>query len=132
MVSTKGSAVCAAANPASPKRANTPASRADAIATGMRFITRSNQPVAPATVISTAQAMKAPTACAIVKPPPVLAAAPASPALASTAAPGVLQATITGFLSHSDGTRVHTPMPMPSAHIHEAMMSGVAPKACAA
>ena len=129
MVSTKGSAVCAAANPASPKRANTPANRAEAIATGMRFIARSNQPVAPATVISTAQAMKAPTACAIVNAPPV---APASPALASTAAPGVLHATITGFLSHSDGTRVHTPIPIPSAHIHDAMMSGVAPKASAA
>ena len=45
-----------------PKRASTPASSAEAIAIGILFITRSNQPVAPASVISSAQTMKAPTA----------------------------------------------------------------------
>ena len=69
--------------------------------------------------------MKAPTASFIVKPP-------ARPALASTAAPGVLQATITGLRNHSEGTSVHRPMPRPIAHIHEAITAGVAPKACAA
>ena len=54
------------------------------------------------------------------------------PALASTAAPGVLQAIITGFFSHSDGKAVVSPMPRPSAHIQDVVCSGVAPKACAA
>ena len=63
--------------------------------------------------------MKAPTASCMEKPPN-------APALASTAAPGVLQATITGFFSHSEGTIEHRPIPIPSAHIHEAIISGVA------
>jgi hypothetical protein len=54
------------------------------------------------------------------------------PATASTAAPGVLQAIITGLRHHSEGSAEASPMPMPSAHIHEAAISGVAPKACAA
>jgi hypothetical protein len=57
----------------------------------MRFMTRSNQPVTPASVISAAHTMNAPTASAMLK-------TPARPAVASTAAPGVDQATITGFL----------------------------------
>ena len=80
---------------------------------------RSNQPVTPHSVINAAQTMKAPTASAIENPP-------VSPAVASTAAPGVLQATMTGFFHHSEGSSVHSPMPSPSAHIHEAIMSGVA------
>jgi hypothetical protein len=60
--STSGSAVCAAMKAPSPKRASTPASSAEAMAMGILFITRSNQPVAPASTISTAQTMKAPTA----------------------------------------------------------------------
>ena len=90
MSTTSGSADWAAAKPASPKRAKTPASSALARATGMRFITRSNQPVAPTSTTSAALTIKAPTASPIEKPP-------ATPALASTAAPGVLQATITGL-----------------------------------
>ena len=82
--------------PRRPKRASTPASSAEAIAIGMRFITRSNQPVAPTSVISAAQTMKAPTASAMAK----RHAAPP----ASTAAPGVDQATITGLRQHSDST----------------------------
>ena len=39
---------------------------------------------------------------------------------------------MTGFLSHSEGTNVHSPIPMPRAHIQEAIISGVALKACAA
>ena len=57
---------------------------------------------------------------------------PATPAVASTAAPGVLQATITGFFSHSEGPSVHRPMPRPSAHIQELISAGVAPSAVAA
>ena len=57
---------------------------------------------------------------------------PATPAVASTAAPGVLQATITGWRSHSEGSTLHSPMPRPSAHIHEASWAGVAPSAVAA
>ncbi len=91
----------------------------------MRFITRSNQPVAPTSTMSAAQAMKAPTAWSMEKPP-------ASPAVASTAAPGVLQATMTGWRSISEGTAEHRPMPRPRAHIHEVICAGVAPKACAA
>src|SRR6218665_2191059 len=74
--STSGSAVWAATNACRPNRASTPASSAVAISIGMRFITRSNQPVMPASVMSTALAMKAPTACAMSKPPPPPAPAP--------------------------------------------------------
>ena len=95
------------------------------MAIGMRFISRSNQPVAPNRMIRAAQTMKAPTASAMEK-------TPASPAVASTAAPGVLQATMTGWRKMRDGTAVHRPMPSPSAHIQEVSCSGVAPKACAA
>ena len=85
----------------------------------------SNQPVNPSKAISAALTMKAPTAWAIEKPP-------ANPAVASTAAPGVDQATITGFFSHNEGIAEHTPIPMPSAHIHDEISAGVALKASAA
>ena len=39
-----------------------------------------------------------------------------------------LQATITGLRSQSDGSSVHKPMPRPSAHIHELICAGVAPR----
>ncbi len=91
----------------------------------MWSISRSNQPVTPNSVISTAQAMNAPTACGMVKAPPAAA-------VANTAAPGVLQAIITGMRSHSEGSSDAKPMPSPSAHIHEAVCAGVAPKAVAA
>ena len=52
--------------------------------------------------------------------------------MANTAAPGVLQATITGLRNHSEGTRLHKPIPRLSAHIQELICAGVAPKACAA
>ena len=57
---------------------------------------------------------------------------PAMPAVASTAAPGVLQATMTGCLRMSEGMAEARPMPSPSAHIHEVICAGVAPNACAA
>ena len=44
----------------------------------------------------------------------------------------MLQAIITGLRHQSDGSAVASPMPRPSAHIHELMNSGVAPKDCAA
>ncbi len=125
MSTTSGSAVCAAANACRPKRASTPASSADAMAMGMRFMTRSNQPVAPARVMSAPHTRNAPIASFMEKPP-------ARPALASTAAPGVLQAIITGCFKSSDGMADVRPMPSPSAHIHEVICSGVAPNACAA
>ena len=125
ITSTKGIAVCTAKNPCKPNRTSTPANSAEAMPIGMRFITRSNQPVAPHSAISTALIMNAPTASLMLKPP-------ATPAVASTAAPGVLQATMTGNLSHNDGTNEHKPMPTPSAHIQDVMISGVALKACAA
>ena len=88
-------------------------------------MTRSNHPVAPASVISAAQTMNAPTASAMENPP-------ARPAVASTAAPGVDQATITGFLRISEGMAEHRPMPRPRAHIQEVICAGVAWNACAA
>ncbi len=91
----------------------------------MRLITRSNQPVAPATAMSSAQIMKAPTASAMLK-------APEAPAVASTAAPGVDQATITGWRMSIEGTSEHSPMPSPSAQIQEVICPGVAWKAWAA
>src|SRR6185312_389953 len=96
-----------------------------ASATGMRFMIFSNQPVIPHTVMRAADTMKAPTASAMEKPP-------VSPAVASTAAPGVLHATITGMRKSSEGTSEHSPMPRPSAHIHEEICAAVAWKACAA
>ena len=91
----------------------------------MRSIRRSNQPVTPTSVVSAAQTKKAPVASAMPKPPE-------APAVASTAAPGVLHATMTGSRNHSDGTSVHRPMPQPSAQIHDAVCAGVAPSAVAA
>ncbi len=89
-------------------------------------MTLSNQPVTPNSVISAAQTMKRH------RPPRPWKTRWPAPAVASTAAPGVHQATITGFCSHSEGITEHSPMPIPSAHIHEAIISGVATKACAA
>lgn len=80
---------------------------------------RSNQPVTPHSVISAALTMKAPMASPMLKPP-------ASPAVASTAAPGVDHAIMTGMRSTSEGTREHSPMPRPSAHIQEVICPGVA------
>ncbi len=125
MTSTSGSAVCTAAKACMPKRASTPASSADASSMGIRFITRSNQPVTPARVMSKAHTMNAPTASPMLKPP-------ARPAVASTAAPGVDQATMTGWRRMSEGISEHSPMPRHSAHIQEVICSGVAPNACAA
>ena len=122
MESTSGKAVSAALNACMPNLASTPAKSAAAISCGILSITRSNQPVTPARKISAALTMKAPTASPMVNPP-------MAPAVASTAAPGVDQATITGFLRIREGTSEHSPMPMPSAHIHEAISAGVAPKA---
>jgi hypothetical protein len=89
----------------------------------MRSITRANQPVAPASVISSAQTMKAPTASAIGTP---------APAVTSNAAPGVLQAVSTGMRYFRLRPRLVRPMPRPSAQIHEAVCAGVAPRAAAA
>ena len=97
---------------------------------GMRFISRSNRPVTPASVMSTAHTMNAPTASAMGNPAPLAVAA--TPADASTAAPGVLHATMTGWRSHSEGSAEHRPMPSPSAHIQDVICAGVAPNACAA
>ena len=54
----------------------------------MRFITRSNQPLAPAATIIAPQAMKAPMPCAMSTP---------APAVTSSAAPGVDHAVSTGW-----------------------------------
>ena len=66
MTATSGSADCAAAKPLNPKRASTPASSADATATGMRFMPFSNQPLRPVRMTSRAHSMKDPTASAMV------------------------------------------------------------------
>ena len=76
-----------ATNTSMPKRTSTPASIAAAIPGGMRSITRSKPRVSPASRISSAQNMKAPTASAI--------GTPAS-AVTSIAAPGVDHAVTTG------------------------------------
>ena len=89
--STSGKAVCAAVKPCMPKRASTPANSAEAIATGMRLMSFSNQPVMPNSVTSAALTINAPTASPILNPPATLA-------VASTAAPGVDHATMMGFL----------------------------------
>ena len=123
--STKGNAVWAAAKPAMPKRASTPANKALAMLKGMRLVKASNQPLAPISTINAALAINAPTAWPMVKPP-------AKPALANTAAPGVLQATITGLRIINDGMAVVRPIPMLMAQTQEASISCVAPNACAA
>ena len=75
--------------------------------------------------MSKALIMKAPMASPMLKPP-------ANPAVASTAAPGVDQATMTGWRRISEGTSEHSPMPRPSAHIQDVICAGVAPNAWAA
>ena len=55
--------------------ASTPASSAAAISVGMRFMTRSNQPVNPQTVMSAELTMKAPTASGMVNCPEAAAVA---------------------------------------------------------
>ena len=92
---------------------------------GIRSATRSKPLVAPTRITSKEHTMNAPTASPMEK-------LPAAPAVASTAAPGVDQATITGLRSNSDGTREHRPMPKPSAQIHDVICAGVAPKLWAA
>ena len=67
--------------------------------------------------------MKAPTASASGTP---------APAVTSSAAPGVDQAVSTGMRYHRLRPALVNPMPMPSAHSHDAVTSGVAPSAAAA
>jgi hypothetical protein len=122
IASTSSGAVRTLNTASSPNLASTPASSADAMATGMRSISFSNQPLAPAQTISRPQTMKAPMASGM-----------ATPALdASSAAPGVDQAVSTGWRVHRLSSKVVTPMPRPSAHSHEAVCSGVAPSATVA
>ena len=92
------------------------------MACGMRSITRSKVRVTPASTINTPQATKAPTASPI--------ATPLVPAI--SAAPGVDQAVSTGSRRHHDKPIDVTPMPRPSAQIHDVAWAGVAPSACAA
>lgn len=99
--------------------ARMPANRAEANATGMRFMMRSNQPVAPHSHISTPHTKKAPVASARLTP---------VAALAITAAPGVDQVINTGIRVHKDKPMVVRPMPRPKASTHEVIWSGVAPK----
>ena len=84
----------------------------------------------PASAMNAAHTMNAPTASAMPNPAPLALAA--TPAAASTAAPGVDQATMTGCLSHPEGNAEHRPMPNPNAHIQEVICAGLAPNACAA
>ena len=89
---------------------------------GMRSISFSNSPLAPAATISSPQTMKAPTASGM-----------ATPAVdASSAAPGVDQAVRMGWRVHRLRPRLVRPMPRPSAHSHEAVCAGVAPRATVA
>ena len=92
---------------------------------GMSRMMRSNQPLAPMTKMTPPLSMNAPMASPMLK-------CPVAPALAKTAAPDELQATITGLRSHSEGTSVVKPIPSPMAQSHEASISGVAPKDSAA
>ena len=92
------------------------------MATGMRSISFSNQPLAPATVMSRPQTTKAPIASGISTPE----------VEASRAAPGVDQAVSTGWRVHRLKARLVTPMPRPSAQSHEAVCAAVAPSATVA
>ena len=125
MPMTSTGAEPAAANACMENRASTPASRAAATDRGMRFMTRSNQPVNPQTVMSAELTMKAPTASGMVN-------CPEAAAVASTTAPGVDQAIMTGLRSHSEGRMLQTAHPRQTAHIQEVISAGVAPKPCAA
>ena len=111
MTTTRTGAVFTLVTASRPKRASTPASRAEAMATGMRSISFSNQPLAPAQAISRPQTMKAPTASGMSRPE----------VDASRAAPGVDQAVSTGWRVHRLKTRLVMPMPRPRAHSHEAV-----------
>ncbi len=122
IVATSAASPRAASAASRPKRVSTPASSAAAIATGTRSISRSNSPDAPAIVISTAETMNAPVATGNVMPC----------VAASSAAPGVDHAVSTGWRYQSDRPMLVRPVPTPSAHIHEVVCSGVAPRPCAA
>jgi hypothetical protein len=52
MPKTSANCVCIAANASTPKRSSTPAGMPAAIATGIRFTSRSNMPLAPTAMIS--------------------------------------------------------------------------------
>ncbi len=122
MTMTSQGALVVAPTASMPNLASTPASNAAAIACGMRSITRSKPRVTPAITINAPQTTKAPTASPI--------ATPLLPA--SRAAPGVDHAVSTGCRVASDRPIDVTPMPRPSAHIHDVACAGVAPSACAA
>ena len=92
------------------------------MATGMRSISFSNQPLAPAQAISSPQTMKAPMASGISTPE----------VDASSAAPGVDQAVSTGWRVQRLKARLVRPMPRPRAHSQEAVWAGVAPRATVA
>ena len=88
MASTIKGAVLIELKASRPKRSNTPASMAEAIAIGIRFIMRSNNPDDPAMMMSTAHSTNAPMASGIVTPAALVA---------MSAAPGVDHAATTGF-----------------------------------
>ena len=77
-----------ATNTSIPKRTNTPASSAEAMDSGMRSMMRSNHPVMPLKVMSSAENKNAPMASDMGMPTRVVA---------SKAAPGVDQAVTTGL-----------------------------------
>ena len=106
MTATSQMSSSSEANASSPKRNRIPAKSALASVSGISRESRSNQPVRPVSVSSTAQNRKAPVASGrVVTPPPS----------ARSAAPGVDQAVSTGMRNHSDRIRLVTPMPSPSA-----------------
>ena len=73
-------------------------------------------------MISTADTMNAPVAAG--SDTPCVAA--------SSAAPGVDHAVSTGWRYQSDRPMLVSPVPTPSAHIHDVICAGVAPRPCAA
>ena len=106
-----------------PKRSSTPASMPEASATGMRESIRSNRPENPAMAVSTAASTNAPMASDSGRP----AVTPIN-----IAAPGVDHAVTTGTFQRSDRPMHVRPMPMPSAHIHDAACASLAPSVRAA
>ena len=94
-----------------------------AMPSGSFDIARSKRPENPAIASSSPHSMNAPIASGI--------DTPATP-VTSIAAPGVDQAVTTGARQRNDRPMQVTPMPMPSAPIHEPSSTSFAPSARAA
>ena len=113
--STSAGAVSAAAAPFSTKGSSTPASIPPAIPSGISATARPRGRIAPVSAISRPATTKAPTACGIVRPE----------VAATSAAPGVDQASTTGTRCQLDSSADPTALPRQTASTQLAVCAGI-------